>query len=56
MEKTVKELKSKERVEIVSDEEAKNMLEQYRSQTEEGSDDIHFEHYDWTYNDGSCCC
>lgn len=32
-----------------------DLLEEYKSQTNE-SDDIHFEHYDWTYNDGSGCC
>ena len=36
-------------------ESAKKLLEQYTAQTEDG-EDIHFEHYDWTYNDSSCCC
>ena len=31
-----------------------DLLDQYNSQVE--SDDIHYEHYDWTYNDGSGCC
>ncbi len=56
MKKIAKEVKEKQLVEVISDEDAKNMLEQYRSQTEEGSDDIHFEHYDWSYNDDGCCC
>lgn len=56
MKKNVNELEVKERVEVVGAEEATAMLEQYRSQNEEENDDIHFEHYDWTYNDGSCCC
>ena len=30
------------------------LLEEYNAQIE--SDDIHFEHVDWTYNDGSGCC
>lgn len=32
-----------------------NVLEQYKAQSE-GDGEIHFEHYDWTYNDSSCCC
>lgn len=32
-----------------------NILEQYIEQTE-ADEDIHFDHYDWTYNDSSCCC
>lgn len=35
--------------------EAETILEQYSKQTED-QEDVHFEHYDWTYNDGSCCC
>ena len=34
---------------------AQELIEQYTAQTE-NNDDIHFEHYDWTYNDSSCCC
>lgn len=56
MKKIVKEVKDEQLVEAVGTEEATAMLEQYRSKTEEENDDIHFEHYDWTYNDGSCCC
>ena len=36
-------------------EEAKSLLEQYKAQNEE-NENIHFAHYDWTYNDSSCCC
>ena len=35
-------------------ETSKDVLKEYESQSE--SDDIHFEHVDWTYNDSSCCC
>ena len=34
---------------------AEEILRQYTEQTE-SDEDIHFEHYDWTYNDSSCCC
>ena len=33
----------------------KDILDQYVAQTAE-DEDVHFEHYDWTYNDSSCCC
>lgn len=56
MKKNVKEVKDEQFVEVISGEEAIAMLKQYQSQTEEESDDIHFEHYDWSYNDDSCCC
>ena len=36
-------------------ENAKNLLEQYTAQTE-ANENIHFEHYDWVYNDSSGCC
>ena len=38
-------------------EKASSVIEQYKAQTEK-KDDIHFEHYDWTYGDssGGCCC
>ena len=42
-------------VKIELDKKAESVLEQYEAQTE-NSEDIHFEHYDWTYNDSSCCC
>lgn len=32
----------------------KDLLKEYESQSE--SEDIHFEHVDWTYSDGSGCC
>lgn len=31
------------------------VLAEYTAQTNE-DENIHFEHYDWTYNDSSCCC
>ena len=31
------------------------ILDQYASQTAD-QEDVHFEHYDWTYHDSSCCC
>ena len=34
---------------------ADELIKKYSDQTET-EDDIHFEHYDWTYNDSSCCC
>jgi len=34
---------------------AKKLLQKYKDQTKE-NENIHFEHYDWTYNDSSCCC
>lgn len=46
MKNTVKEVEKKE---------TENILDQYAKQTQD-QDDIHFEHYDWTYNDSSCCC
>ena len=48
----------KEQMKNINSEEtvnSQNVLEQYAAQTENDSD-IHFEHYDWTYNDSSCCC
>ena len=33
----------------------KSLIEQYTSQTKK-DEDIHFEHFDWTYSDGSGCC
>ena len=41
--------------EIKKEEKDINILEEYVAQTE-SDDDIHFDHYDWTYNDSSCCC
>jgi hypothetical protein len=41
--------------EIKKEEKEPNILEQYIEQTED-DEDIHFDHYDWTYNDSSCCC
>ncbi len=41
--------------EIKKEEKIDEILEQYISQTED-DEDIHFEHYDWTYNDSGCCC
>ena len=35
-------------------ESKEDVLKEYQSQVE--SDDIHFEHVDWTYGDSSCCC
>ena len=32
-----------------------DVLLEYTKQTTE-DEDVHFEHYDWTYNDSSCCC
>ena len=32
-----------------------DVLLEYTKQTAE-DEDVHFEHYDWTYNDSSCCC
>ncbi len=40
---------------LQQEEEAQDLLSEYKAQTEE-DDDIHFEHYDWSYNDGSGCC
>ncbi len=34
--------------------EKEDILQEYSQQTE--SDDIHFEHIDWVYSDGSGCC
>lgn len=40
---------------VMDEAKAKKLLEEYRAQTA-NDEDIHFEHYDWTYNDSSCCC
>ena len=32
-----------------------DVLLEYTKQTAE-DEDVNFEHYDWTYNDSSCCC
>ena len=36
------------------EEESKELMQEYNAQAE--SEDIHFEHVDWTYSDGSGCC
>ena len=36
-------------------EAARKLLAQYTAQNA-GDEEVHFEHYDWTYNDSSCCC
>ncbi len=36
-------------------ESKEDLLSNYNAQTED-NEDIHFEHVDWTYSDGSCCC
>jgi len=40
---------------VENQKEARNILDQYKAQNEE-NENVHFEHYDWTYNDSSCCC
>lgn len=34
---------------------SQDVVADYLAQTA-SDEDIHFEHYDWTYNDSSCCC
>ena len=45
----------KKNVTVTEKAKAEELLSKYKAQTEK-DDDIHFEHYDWTYNDTSCCC
>ena len=49
--KIAEETKNEEKKTLTNEE----LLELYNAQSE-NDDDIHFEHYDWTYNDSSCCC
>jgi hypothetical protein len=44
-----------EKKELREELKSQDVVADYLAQTEK-DEDIHFEHYDWTYNDSSCCC
>jgi len=49
-----KETDMENKKDIIKTETTEDVLAEYVSQDE--NDDVHFEHVDWVYSDGSDCC